>query len=594
MHAMRPTLAAAVQRSSTSGSFGAAGSDPSVGKVYSNAPHQSAMSAHASISYAPSPQRGPAPGAPPAGYGPSPGQVPSTQGPPQGLPPQATPPGALPSAGSMLVTPGLAGDDQSREVQRLRRDLKKSEEKSNFFRNQVIALQQQVSSMTTPVMGAHEASAMPEEIVKLRQELHEERSRCQASQQKLQDQAAELEAARATITRLEQQLTDARFEAAPRQASVTTPALATGGNWSSVVTQPVGSPFASAATVPVSSPVPGSPVRGTRLQEAYASTPGPSPLSSQIGGRGDPLDPVESPGGPKRALIIGCDYPGKPGVLRAGVADGLQWARFFMKRCGLLESDIRFLSDDPSQYQQKARPESAVATKDNVLRALQWLVARSTPGDQLFFVFCGHGAQIQVEDRSGQRLCECAVCPTDVTDGGDYPRVVRDTDIHHALLAVPGGVQVAVVNDSCHGGSPLDRSGRDHLTTYVSRGRVDYEKLKGHPVLPRFFELANWKVQPGTPTQNSQQLLRCQAVHWRACANEQFCVELPIDERPRGVFTYIFISSLLKAGVQASSGMLLNEARELTAQLKGRWRLMQDVQITYSRSTSEQQPFLRL
>jgi len=293
-------------------------------------------------------------------------------------------------------------------------------------------------------------------------------------------------------------------------------------------------------------------------------------------------------------LIVGCDYPGKIGTLRAGVADAQQWARFFMKRCGVSEQDIRLLSDDPSQYQQKARPDCAVATRDNILRALQWLVARSAPGDQLFFVFCGHGAQIPIDDYAGQRLCESACVPTDVCEGGEQPRVVSDTDVHKALLAVPAGAQATLVYDACHAGCPLDRNGLDHLAEYVSRGRVDYEKLRGHPVLPRFLELPQWKARPMPAEATRVSNLRCQAVHWAACANAQFCVELPIDERPRGVFTYIFISALLKVGVQASSAQLLHEARELTAQLKGRWRLQQDAQLACCHASSEAQQFFRL
>jgi len=318
-----------------------------------------------------------------------------------------------------------------------------------------------------------------------------------------------------------------------------------------------------------------------------------SPFRQQLHFRGDPLDPNENPGGPKRALIVGCDYPGKIGTLRAGVADAQQWARFFMKRCGLAEQDIRLLSDDPNQYQQKARPDCVVATRDNILRAVQWLVARSAHGDQLFFVFCGHGAQIVTEEYAGQKLCENACVPTDVCEGGDQPRVVSDTDIHKALQAVPSGAQVTLIYDACHAGRPLDRSGLDYLTEYVSRGRVDYDKLRGHPVLPRFLELQQWKARALPAEAMRESTLRCQAVQWAACANAQFCVELPIDERPRGVFTYIFISALLKAGAQATSGQLLHEAKSLTANLKGRWRLQQDVQCACCQATSDLQQFLR-
>lgn len=46
------------------------------------------------------------------------------------------------------------------------------------------------------------------------------------------------------------------------------------------------------------------------------------------------------------------------------------------------------------------------------------------------------------------------------------------------------------------------------------------------------------------------------AAQWAACANAQFCVELPIDDRPRGVFTYMFISALLKALAVGSASFI--------------------------------------
>lgn len=589
---MRQTLAAAVQRSSTAANVAACGSHPSVGKVYTNAPHPQNAGLTTSPSYAPAGYGGfpPNPGAPES----NPMQAFPGNPPPTGQSP--IPPGA-PSCNSMMVSPGQADrSDQERELERLRKEVRKAEEKSNFFRNQVISLQQQVSAASQPVMAAHEANAMPEELAKLRQEVHDERSQRQVLESQLRDKSSKLDEAQARIAGLERQLADASGRIAgleqqlseakteaTRQSSAGMSPMATAsawpgahamatGNWSSAVTLPAGSPMASVAPNSMGS---------------MAS------MAPQVGGQMDPLDPTANPGGPKRVLIVGCDYAGKLGTLRAGVADAMQWSRFFIKRCGLTEQDVRVLTDDPAQYQQKPRPDAVVATKANILRGLHWLVSRSVPGEQLFFVFCGHGAQVVVEERADRKLCECAIVPTDVGDGGDDPRVVTQTEVHKALLAVPQAAQVTLINDACHAGRPLDRSGVDYLTEYVSRGRVDYEKLRGHPVLPRFFELPTWKVQPKYMVPERNTMLHCQAVQWNACANQQFCVELPIDERPRGVFTYILISSILKVGVQASSGVLWQEARDLTAQLKGKWRLQQDVQFSCSRSTSEQQLFLR-
>jgi len=318
----------------------------------------------------------------------------------------------------------------------------------------------------------------------------------------------------------------------------------------------------------------------------------PSPMAGMIQSGRDPLDPAQSPGGSKRVVIVGCDYPGQTGTLRAGVADAQQWARFFTKRCGVPDKDIRLLSDSREAYMQ-SDGESAVATRDNILRALQWLAARSATGDQLFFVFCGHGLQVVAEEFAGQRLCENAVAPTDVSADGAQPRVVSDSDVHKALQMVPSGAQATLIYDSCHAGSPLDRQGLNYLTEHVKRGNVDYEKLKGHPVLPRFLELGHWKVRPTPPEAVRESRLQCQAVQWAACSNDQFCVELPIEERARGVFTYIFICALLKEGVGASTASLFNEMRSLTSSLKGRWRLQQDVQMVHGSATSGAQKFLR-
>jgi len=639
---LRQTLAAAVQRSSTSASSMATGSDPAVGTVYMNAhsqqpQHQQPQQQQQQQSYAPpshfgaygtSAQATPPqlPGSAQLGHGPGHPVPGMPQGMPQGV--QQHQPHQQMGLSQSVAVPSVGeaakNESRDRELEKLRRELRKADEKSNFFRNQVITLQQQISSMGMPVMGVSAAAAMPEEITRLRAELAEERAEMQALKAEqvqvknmaradseagacaaaaLQERERELAVAVGRAAELEKQLAVTRQALAQerieneqlreqqqqqqqQQKSGLPPAAPRTMSTARAVVTPMRSNSGAAWSASFFAPESHSIVSSPCHQQL------PRPPQSMVGA--PLLDLSESSGGPRRAVVVGCDYPGKTGTLRAGVADAEQWAKFFTKRCALQAHDIRFLCDDPAQYQQKPRPDLAVATRDNILQALQWLVTKSAPGDQLFFVFCGQGAQIIIEDAArGQRLCENACCPTDVCEGGEQPRVVSDTDIHKVLLAVPAGAQVTLIYDACHAGRPLDRAGLDHLTEYVSRGRVDYEKLRGHPVLPRFLELPHWKARPMPDEAARESRLQCQAVQWAACANTQFCVELPIDDRPRGVFTYIFISCLLKAGVLASNGQLLKEARDLTAQLKDRWRLQQDVQLMLCQATSDMQPFLR-
>jgi hypothetical protein len=403
-------------------------------------------------------------------------------------------------------------NEKDREIERLRKELRKVEDKTAFFKNQVVALQQQVSSKdpTGSMLGAlHSSNASPEELLQLRQELKHEEVRTQELR--------------------------AQLSASPSNGSASAPLQARLRDLEQELAQVRSGGGAGAGIDAVATP--------TRSTVARRSLSGDSPTSQALLSsspqqlRVDCLDPATHPGGSTRVVVVGCNYPGQTGSLRACTTDAQQWARFFTKRCAVPEKDIRLLTDNPEQYTQ---PGATVATRDNILRALQWLCARSASGDQLFFVFCGHGVQVVTEEFAGKKLCENALAPTDVqADGASQPRVVSDTDVHAALRLVPSGAQATLIYDSCHAGSPLDRAGLNYLTEHVKRGNVDYDKLKGHPVLPRFLELGHWKVRPNPPEAVRESNLRCQVVQWAACANAQFCVELPIEDQSSTEFPNI-------------------------------------------------------
>eukprot|EP00929_Paragymnodinium_shiwhaense_P031091 TRINITY_DN17503_c0_g1_i1.p1 TRINITY_DN17503_c0_g1~~TRINITY_DN17503_c0_g1_i1.p1 ORF type:complete len:586 (-),score=110.32 TRINITY_DN17503_c0_g1_i1:154-1911(-) len=567
--ALRQTLANAINRSSTAANPAVPVGDPSVGQVYMSSAAIAPAPPAAGGMFQPNGIFGgffggqPAPG-PPAGGPLMPGHPGAPmQAPLPGPPPGAAPPHVPPEAAA------AAEQEKDREIERLRRALRKEEEKTNFFRNQVMALQHQVTTMDKPVTSVN-APPLAEEVSRLRSELAEERVAKQQMQAAMQQGGGQPQVAslQARVQELEREIAIYRGQAVNGSF---------GAQLNAGLPPPPGAGFPGFPHPP--------PTRS-------ASSGYGMPMQVPGAMHGDPLDPNVNPGGPRRAVVIGCDYANKIGTLRAGVSDAQQWARFLAKKCSIPEQDIRLLTDDPAHFQTDPSG-STLASHGNILRSLHWLTGRSSPGDQLHFIFCGHGLQIVTEEYAGRKLCENALAPTDVCDGGDQPRAVTDTDVHKALLGLPSGVQVTLIYDSCHAGSPLDRSGLNYLTDHVSRGRVDYDKLKGHPVLPRFLELSRWKMRPTPSEAVRESPLACQAIHWAACANPQFCVELPIDDRPRGVFSYIFVQALLKVGISAASEHIMQEMMSLTAQLKGRWRLQQDVQMRVSASTTPGQPFLR-
>merc|ERR1719326_2834972 len=69
-------------------------------------------------------------------------------------------------------------DEKGREIERLRRELRKVEEKTEFFKKQVVNLQQQVTAMD-PMGRSGGAGAYSPEMQYLQQELQREQAHTQ-------------------------------------------------------------------------------------------------------------------------------------------------------------------------------------------------------------------------------------------------------------------------------------------------------------------------------------------------------------------------------------------------------------------------------
>ena len=96
------------------------------------------------------------------------------------------------------------------------------------------------------------------------------------------------------------------------------------------------------------------------------------------------------PSGVKRALLVGCNYPGTSSELRGCINDVLRMRTMLLGQ-GFPEQAIMVLRDDQRHGQ--------LPTKRAILDGLRWLVQGAARGDSLFFHFSGHGAQQR--DHSG-------------------------------------------------------------------------------------------------------------------------------------------------------------------------------------------------
>ncbi|KAF4591056.1 Ca(2+)-dependent cysteine protease [Pleurotus pulmonarius] len=148
--------------------------------------------------------------------------------------------------------------------------------------------------------------------------------------------------------------------------------------------------------------------------------------------------------GKKKALSIGINYFGQDGELsgRLALVDLLDFPAQF----GYQENDIVVLTDDATNPRQ-------LPTRDNMIRAMGWLVRDAQPNDSLFFHYSGHGGQTKDLDGDEEDGFDEVIYPVDYAENGH----ITDSDMHDILVKpLPAGCRLTAIYDSCHSGTALD------------------------------------------------------------------------------------------------------------------------------------------
>lgn len=170
----------------------------------------------------------------------------------------------------------------------------------------------------------------------------------------------------------------------------------------------------------------------------------------------------------KKALLVGINYPGTDHPLRGCVNDVLAMEQLLRGHYGF--SDIKMLTDHD-------------ATTNNILNALDDLVAGAAAGDILFFHYSGHGSQYPDSkydaDEEPDGMDEI-ICPMDL----DWDtKMIRDDDLKRIFDKVPHGVNLTVVLDCCNSGSGLDQTNQYQPLGEAAR-RKTTNPVKGGRFLP--------------------------------------------------------------------------------------------------------------
>jgi len=141
----------------------------------------------------------------------------------------------------------------------------------------------------------------------------------------------------------------------------------------------------------------------------------------------------------KRALLVGINKykPELNADLRGCVNDVENMRGLLITKFGFEPENIRVLIDDR-------------ATRQAIIKRLQWIIKKSRKGDELVFHYSGHGSQVR--DRNGDELkdgLDEILCPHDL----DWNNPLTDDILARLFKKLRKGAYLTMICDSCHSGT---------------------------------------------------------------------------------------------------------------------------------------------
>ncbi|CAE6422905.1 unnamed protein product [Rhizoctonia solani] len=289
--------------------------------------------------------------------------------------------------------------------------------------------------------------------------------------------------------------------------------------------------------------------------------------------------------GKRKAVLVGCNYPGSTAPLEGCINDVFNIKRFLIDHFGYEEANIRVLTDSESSHGEIGE---ALSTRKNIVGYIRWLVEDAEPDDSLFF-HCMHKAfqaaivsltirlycrsfRSREASRSATVLLIClqttyfmssnqkdldgdeydgmdeSICPTDYETAG----VLVDDELHELLVKpLPEGAGLTALFDSCHSGSVLGVS-RQYETSGAIKEPNDLQGEAEDEAIAIDAHQKRFKWSPAD------------VISLSGCRDSQTSADAQFGGLPSGALSYAFIRAFAKFPQMTYAQLLktiLNELR---------------------------------
>ncbi|GJN31669.1 hypothetical protein PR202_gn00032 [Eleusine coracana subsp. coracana] len=280
--------------------------------------------------------------------------------------------------------------------------------------------------------------------------------------------------------------------------------------------------------------------------------------------------------GKKRALLMGVNYTGRSHQLEGCLNDVRAMRHLLCHKFGFPSDAILELTAGARCETEKEEPWMA-PTRENLLRAMRWLVDGTSCGDSLVFHFSGHGTQ--KPDLNGDEVdgYNEALCPLDVEESGK----ILDDEINETIVRPLGpGVKLHAIADTCHSGTMLDlpylcRQSRyrnlKHTKSYFSDRSKHMSRQTALRLISSVMGYWQWENHCNAgmaPKRPSGGL----AISISSCRDDQKCDETTGEWGSMGIMTASFIKAV-EDDPGTTYGRLLRSMRARISDEQGNRRL---------------------
>jgi hypothetical protein len=221
----------------------------------------------------------------------------------------------------------------------------------------------------------------------------------------------------------------------------------------------------------------------------------------------------------KKSLHIGInDYPYADNDLNGCVNDANAWASLLRDKYGFAAADVHVLTD-------------AQATKKNSIAGIKQLLAGAKAHDVLVYTNSSHGTYTPDKDGDEGNAYDEAICPHDIQDS-----LIIDDELRELFSAVPKGVHLTVISDSCFSGTVT----RAVMHTPDDR-RVRFlnPALRGDPVVANPFKIGAGRSK--YPQSSMKEVLLSGA------SDKEYSYDANIGGTYHGAMTYYAIKAIEQA-----------------------------------------------